>query len=132
MNSKDIYESHISTKIVYSDASSIGFAGYKVNTINGMSHEVWSAGESVKSSTWRELMAVCTLRTLKSLAFLSHHSVKWFSDNQGVATIVRKGSMKQELQDIAFEIFNVLLSQFIYIVIMESILRSENSMADYI
>ena len=40
--------------------------------------------------------------------------------------------MKQELQDIAFKIFNVLLSQFIYIVTMESILRSENSMADYI
>ena len=73
MNSKDIYESHISTKIVYSDASSIGFAGYKVNTINGISHEVWSAGESVKSSTWRELMAVC--RTLKSLGHFCHTRV---------------------------------------------------------
>ena len=130
LNIKDIYESHKSTKIVYSDASSTGFAGYEVNTINGISHGVWSAEESVKSSTWRELMAVC--RTLKSLGhFLSHQSVKWFSDNQGVTTIVRKGSMKQELQDIAFEIFNVCISKSIHLT-MEWIPRSENSMADYI
>ncbi|MEW8544359.1 MAG: reverse transcriptase domain-containing protein [Candidatus Thiodiazotropha sp.] len=129
LNIKDIYESHKCTKIVYSDASSTGFAGYEVNTINGISHGVWSPEEGTKSSTWRELMAVC--RTLKSLGHvLSHQSVKWFSDNQGVTTIVRKGSMKQELQDIAFEIFNVCICKSIHLH-MEWIPRSENSIADY-
>lgn len=130
LNIKDIYESHKCSKIVYSDASSSGYGGYEVNTPNGVAHGLWSAEESLKSSTWRELTAVC--RSLKSLGhFLSHHRVKWFSDNQSVTSIVHKGSMKQELQDIAFEIFNLCISNAINLE-MEWIPRSENSMADYV
>ena len=58
LNTKDIFESHKCTKIVYSDASSTGFAAYEVSTINGISHGMWSEEESLKSSTWRELVAV--------------------------------------------------------------------------
>ena len=36
LNTKYIFESHKCTKIVYSDASSTGFAGYEVSTINGI------------------------------------------------------------------------------------------------
>ena len=50
---KDIYESHKCTKIVYSDASATGYAGYEINTctINGISHGMWSQRVSVKPST---------------------------------------------------------------------------------
>ena len=46
-----IYESHKCTKIVYSDASATGYAGYEINTINGISHGMWSQRVSVKLST---------------------------------------------------------------------------------
>ncbi|KAL5020241.1 hypothetical protein ScPMuIL_003133, partial [Solemya velum] len=45
------------SKIVYSDASNSGFAGYEMATINGVAHGTWSPEESQQSSTWRELMA---------------------------------------------------------------------------
>ena len=104
LNIKDIFESHKCSKIVYSDASTTGFAGYEINTVNGISHGVWTSEDSAKSSTWREMMAVC--RCLGSLSnVLAYQRIKWFSDNKGVTSIVHKGSMKKELQDIALEIF---------------------------
>ena len=113
LNIKDIFESYKCSKIVYSDASTTGFAGYEINTVNGISHWVWTSEERAKSSTWREMMAVC--RCLGSLSnVLAYQRVKWFSDNKGITSIVRKGSMKKELQDIALEIILfVTLNQFI-------------------
>ena len=46
LNFKNIFESHKCSKIVYSDASSTGYAGYEINTVNGISHGVWSDEES--------------------------------------------------------------------------------------
>lgn len=130
LNMKDIYESHKCTKIVYSDASATGYAGYEVNTINGISHGVWSQEESVKSSTWRELVAVC--RVLLSLSHvLANQRVKWFTDSQGVKAIAVKGSMKRELQDIAFSIFKLCMAKCICLEI-EWIPRSENEKSDYL
>lgn len=58
-NIKSIFDFHICLKIVYSDASSSGFDGYKVNTPDGISHGMCrSFDESLKSSIWRELTAV--------------------------------------------------------------------------
>ena len=57
LNAKYIFELHKCTKIVHSDASSTGFAGYEVSTVNDISHGMWSEEESLKSSTWRELEA---------------------------------------------------------------------------
>ena len=65
LNFKDIFESHKCSKIVYYDATSTRYAGYEINTVNGISHGIWSDEKSAKSSTWRELMAVC--RCLKVL-----------------------------------------------------------------
>ena len=42
LNTKYIFELHKCTKIVYSDASSTGFAGYEVSTVNDISHGMWS------------------------------------------------------------------------------------------
>jgi len=36
--------------------------------------------------------------------FLHNKRIKWFTDNQTVVSIINKGSMKRELQDIAISI----------------------------
>ena len=114
---------------MYSDDSSTGFAGFEINTVNGILHGVWTSEESAKSSTWREMMAVC--RCLGSLSnVLAYQRVKWFSDNKGVTSIVHKGSMEKELQDIALEIFSIFISKSIYLE-MEWIPRSDYYLADY-
>lgn len=62
---------------------------------------------------------------------LSNQRIKWFTDNTGVCTIVQKGSMKVELQDIAMKIFN-LTSRFSIHLEIEWIPRCDNSRADYL
>ena len=130
LNFKDLFESHKCTKIVYSDASSTGYAGFEISTINGISHGLWTQEEALKSSTWRELVAVH--RILLSLKhILANQRIKWFTDNQGVKSIITKGSMKTELQDIAYSIFRMCLSQSISLEI-EWIPRSENEKSNYL
>lgn len=91
---------------------------------------MWSQEESLKSSTWRELVAVH--RVLVSLRhILANQHVKWFTDNQGVKSISAKGSMNRELQDIAYSIFRICMSESIYLE-MEWIPRSENEKSDYL
>ncbi|XP_068203660.1 uncharacterized protein [Palaemon carinicauda] len=130
VNIVDLFEQVKWSRIVFSDASHSGYAGYEVNTINGVSHGQWTAVEAVQSSTWRELVAV--LRVLQSLSkVLASHRVKWFSDNQAVTSIVKKGSMKKHLQDIAIEIFRVCTRNSIMLE-LEWVPRSENDKADYL
>lgn len=64
--------------------------------------QVWSSDERVKSSTWRELKAVA----LAIGAFapkLEGQTVKVFTDNTGVEIILRKGSMKHDLQCLSLD-----------------------------
>ena len=108
----------------------LGTGVYEVNTINGISHGLWSHEESLKSSTWRELVAVH--RILLSLKHVfANQRIKLFTDNQGVKAIALKGSMKTELQDIAYSIFRICMSESIYLE-MEWIPRSENEKSDYL
>ena len=105
INSRRLKEIHVTSKLVYSDASGTGYAGYEVHTINGVAHGMWSPEERCQSSTWRELVAV--QRVLKSLKnSLANHRVKWFTDNKNVCSIVQKGSMRPFLQEIALDIFS--------------------------
>ena len=46
---------HKTSKIVFSDASSIRYGSYEVNTVNSIVHGMWSKEESLRSSTWHEL-----------------------------------------------------------------------------
>ena len=105
LNLKRIFDQENCTKIIYSDASSSGFAGYEVSTINGLVHGMWSPDEKLKSSTWRELLAVN--KVLMCIAFsIKHHKVKWYTDNASVCSIISKGSMKTDPQNIALDIFS--------------------------
>ena len=70
---------------------------------NEIVHGQWSVEEVKHSSTWRELKAVYLI--LQSFASrLAGHSVKWFTDNQGVVHIVSSGARRSQLQDGAMAI----------------------------
>jgi tRNA(Ile)-lysidine synthase TilS/MesJ len=63
--------------------------------------------EAQLSSTWRELK--CAEYTLQSLKqYLTRQKVNWFTDNQNVETIVRKGSIRRHLQIIAVQYFQIM------------------------
>ncbi|KAK3099945.1 hypothetical protein FSP39_012245 [Pinctada imbricata] len=117
-------------KSTINDASGTGYGGYIVENPLSVSHGMWSESEKVKSSTWRELVAV--ERVLSStLPFLNNKRIKWFSDNTNVVSIIEKGSMKQDLQQIALRIFNMCLTNNISLY-TEWVPRTENEKADQI
>lgn len=129
LNVRKLATSSVCSRIVYTDASNSGFAGYEVQTFKGIIHDTWQPSEAAKSSTWRELCAV--YRVLLSLVdTLSNQRVKWFSDNTGVCSIVSKGSMKPDLQSLAMSIFRFCSSKSIHLEV-EWLPRDENSLADY-
>ena len=104
LNRKSLQCIKTCSRIVYSDASNTGYAGYEVNTYKGIVHGVWDSQEFAQSSLWRELCAV--YRVLISLQdVLRCQRVKWFTDNVNVSNIVAKGSMKENLQELAFRIY---------------------------
>ena len=71
-------------------------------------HQNWSLAESVRSSSWTELKAVCL--ALEAFANrLSNSKVFWYSDNQNVESILRNGSRKCDLQELAFVVFQICL-----------------------
>ena len=67
-------------------------------------HQNWS--ESVRRSTWRELKPVC-LALLPFASPLCNSKVFWYSDNQNVESILRDGSRKRDLQDLALVVFQI-------------------------
>ena len=97
-------------RISFSDASNAAcgaFVQLQSNT-DLVFHQNWSIDESVKSSTWRELKAVC----LALEAFHSHlagSNVVCYSDNQNVSSILLNGSRKVDLQRLALQAFDTCL-----------------------
>lgn len=78
-------------RVVYSDASDVGFGGYVVEHGPLVAHGSWTANEAQQSSTWRELVAVS--RVLESVnRALCGQRVRWFTDNLNVVRILRIGS----------------------------------------
>ncbi len=95
-----------------------------------VAHGQWSVTEASQSSTWRELRAV--FEVLRAYALkLQGHLVKWFTDNQNVARIVRVGNKKLHLQDGAMAIFQTCLQHAIKLE-MEWIPCDLNQKTDYI
>ena len=78
-------------------------------------HGLWTDLERTRSSTFRELTAV--LRILSDAKeHLVGHKIKWFTDNSSVPSIIKCGSARTHLQDIAFEIFSICHSNNIIII----------------
>ena len=62
---------------------------------------------------------------------LKGHTIKWYTDNQGVSRIVEVGSMKEDLQYLALRIFSMCLLNNIRLEV-EWIPRSANARADFL
>ena len=64
-------------------------------------------------------------------AVLKKRKVKVFSDNKNIKTILKAGSMKNDLQDIALDIYEFCTRHNI-MVIPEWMPRQQNERADYL
>ncbi|KAL5463210.1 hypothetical protein EMCRGX_G032089 [Ephydatia muelleri] len=129
-NSQPIWHSPSAVRVVYSDASDTGYGGYTVEHGMHVAHGNWLPEEAVKSSTWRELVAVS--RVLDSIApKLRNVRVRWFSDNQNVVRIIQVGSRKAHLQEQAMRVFETCIAYQIRLE-PEWLPREENELADFI
>ena len=100
--------------------------------MNGIpvSHKNWDVIEMKQSSTWREHMAV--KHALNSFThLLKNNHVKWYTDNQAFAAIVKSGSNKVHLHRLALYSFRFSKEHDV-ILDIEWIPRSENEVADYL
>ncbi|VDI74620.1 Hypothetical predicted protein [Mytilus galloprovincialis] len=119
----------IPQRVIFTDASQYAGAGFIMND-NKIVHFMFDGHERSKSSTWRELKTVeKNISSFKS--DLTGKFVKLYTDNQNVVQIVKKGSMKVELQDIALSLFHICLSHNIFLDV-EWIPRDKNTYADYL
>jgi hypothetical protein len=88
------------TRIVYMDASGFACGGFLKGHIGSELIQQWTQMEKTFSSTWRGLRTV--LIFLKTYALLlSSQQALFYTDNAGVKSILKKGSMKVDLQLIA-------------------------------
>ena len=88
----------------FSDASDSACGALGESEPELIFHQNWS--ESVRRSTWRELKAVC-LALLAFASPLSNCKVLWYFDNQNVESILRDGSRKCDLKDLALVVFQI-------------------------
>ncbi|CAG2189976.1 unnamed protein product [Mytilus edulis] len=99
----------------FCDASDVGFGGYLsaqcivVTCVdNSEMSGNWTSDEKLESSTWRELeCARRVLCTYESKFSLDNKSVSINSDNKNVPHILKVGSKKSILQNIAVDIHNI-------------------------
>lgn len=92
----------------FSDASGTGYGGYLALCAGALVegtvvYGCWSEVEMLQSSTWREVASV--ERVLKSNEpILCHKTVKIYSDNSNVNSVLTKGSKKPVLHQLALRI----------------------------
>ena len=129
-NGQNIWPKASAVRVVYSDASSVGFGGYCVEHGDQVVTGQWSEEETNQSSTWRELKAVrLILHTICQK--VENYRVRWFTDNQNVARIVLYGNRKLILQEEALAIFTTCVNHHIRLE-PEWIPREANEFADYL
>ena len=92
-----------SVVVIYSDASDIACGAYTIELKEKNFHKMWDENEMTKSSTWREMKAI-EYALISYKDELRGSAVKWYTDNQNCLHIVRAGSMKKDLQNIALSI----------------------------
>ncbi len=103
LNIRYLFHYSIPQVHVYSDASTTGCGAW---ANSGMKcRYTWSEAEESRSSTWRELKSVAL--AIESFdQNLKGKCVKVHSDNKGVEAILKKGSMKRDLQKLSIDIAN--------------------------
>jgi len=131
LNNRVLFEYSVPNVLVYTDASQVGCGAWTAGCGGEMIlQRNWNSDESMRSSTWRELKAVCL--ALQAFApRLNGKVVKLFTDNKGVVSVVNKGSMVEELLQLSLDIFNFCRQQFIQLQV-QWVPRDLNSRADVI
>ncbi|XP_052782688.1 uncharacterized protein LOC128218952 isoform X1 [Mya arenaria] len=115
--------------VVFCDASGAGFGGYVKGIDDSVVVGCWSETESGLSSTWRELEAV--YRVLhSSVGCLEGREIIVNSDNKNVPSILKVGSKKPYLHDIALNVDNVCNTHNITLV-PKWVPRENNTEADF-
>lgn len=118
------------SRTIYCDASSYAGGGYVDNFDNLICHFTWNFEESLGSSTFRELKTV--FNVLKSFRnYLENQNVRLFTDNTNVVSILRKGSMNEDLNILALNTYELCKSYSINI-FPKWIPREQNVFADSI
>ena len=114
-------------RLFFPDESSTGCAAF-IQGSAAIFHRNWSFAESQKSSTWSELAAVkFALEAFDT--HLSDNRVRWNTDNQNVVRIIQVGSMTDDLQELALDIFLFTFHRHIQLDVVW-IPRDQNSKAD--
>ncbi len=94
-----------------SDASQVKAFAYNLSSGNNHSTEVdvlFTWQQQNMSSTARELLALLfTLQSWKASASLSGVNVYWATDSQSATFCIERGSRKQQIQEIIFEITTI-------------------------
>ena len=132
LNGREMFPSTAVTQIVYSDASGTGVASVLTGSPTRQKYVVnrmFDAEEQGTSSTERELLGV-----LHGLIEFKHllvgQSVLWNTDSKNVARIVRRGSMKVYLLNIAVAIYHITRKYRMNLNVVW-IPRKENEEADF-
>ena len=122
---------HLTTKVIYSDASESGYGGYLVQRLGRViAQGHFSHSKMGTSSTHRELFPVLyVLTSLKQ--FFRNESILWYTDNSIVARIIEVESTNRGLHTLALQIFAMCITHSIAIH-PTWIPREENALADHI
>jgi hypothetical protein len=96
------------THIVYSDASATGCGAYVVGDPDSSMVHSWTADEKLKSSTWRETQSIFLFLQIHADKF-KDGQIKVYTDNQGVPSVIHKGSMRHDLNVCAAYILQVCI-----------------------
>ena len=107
LNNKSFREYKIPSLFVYSDASNNGLASvYKDKGKSLICYKKFDKIEKKQSSTWRKFEVIhYSLKSWKDR--FKNEVVYWFTDNFASSLIVKKGSNKEKLQELALNIFEI-------------------------
>ena len=124
INGKEIWNSPSAVRVIYLDASAIGYGSFTVEHGCHVAHGVWSEEEMTHSSTWKELKVL--------VPKLKNERVLWFSDNQNVVRILETGNKKPLLQKEAIAVFTIAVFTIAARNLILSIPCTESQQADYL
>ena len=117
--------------LTWSDASETGWGGHVAGAPGNVAKGNWTGAtmNAKMSSTWRELRAIALV--LESVAEkLAGQICIHRSDNQAAVHIVKHGSRRSHLQEVAMEIHAICMKWSIKLEV-EWVPRDENELADY-
>ena len=129
-NGQDLWPKPLAVRVVFSDASDLGYGGHSVENGGQLAMGQWSEWEPRRSCTWRKLRAVRSVLVL-FYAQLENERRRWFADDQNMVRIVMHGRRKPILQQEALATFGICIKSRIKLE-PEWIPREKNQLSDYL